>query len=460
MLIAASALIAAPASAQAITVSGTAAPTDTAAGAHSDFQIHIDFSGSGAAGQVKNLTVGLPPGMVGNPNATPKCTPAQLHSDPPACPANSQVGEVSAMVKILGLLPLPPVPGKLYNLQPGPGEPARFGIVLSPPALPPIVLESGVQLRSDFGLNTVINGIPNTTIADGDTTITSQDITLYGSRPWMSAPFMRDPTSCGQKTTTFAATAWDDSADDATASFSVQNCGALDFSPSFSATVGGSGQTKSGIPTTVVTSIDQGADEAGLVKAQVAVPPDFNPNATLLGNSCPQASFLAHACAPGAVVGSAVAASPLLTQPLTGPVLLVNAGGALPNVGLDLQGQLNLLLQGTLDATKTTTFDGLPDIPISHFQLTFSASAGLLGNARDLCVPPSPLFHAAFQGYNGASSAVDVPATVVGCGASAKAKCKKAKKHRKKHHRAAESKKKHKHKKKCKRKKRKKHHRR
>src|SRR5262249_37140954 len=42
----------------------SAAPTNTTAGAHSDLNIHIGFTG--ASDNVKDLTVSLPPGMVGN----------------------------------------------------------------------------------------------------------------------------------------------------------------------------------------------------------------------------------------------------------------------------------------------------------------------------------------------------------------------------------------------------------
>jgi hypothetical protein len=94
-------------------------------------------------------------------------------------------------------------------------------------------------------------------------------------------------------------------------------------------------------------------------------------------------------------------------------------------------------------------FNGLPDIPIARFQLTFTNPPGMLGTSRDLCVPPAPVFHADFTGYNGATVPVDASATVDGCGAgNTLGKCskKKAKKHKKKH-RAAESKKKHKKKK-------------
>jgi hypothetical protein len=107
-------------------------------------------------------------------------------------------------------------------------------------------------------------------------------------------------------------------------------------------------------------------------------------------------------------------------------------------------------------------FNGLPDIPISRFQLTFTNPPGLLGTARDICVPPAPLFHADFTGYNGASTSVDSAATVDGCGAGNNLGNKGCKKHKakKKHKkRAAESKKKHKKKRSCKKKKKHKKHR-
>src|SRR5829696_3919983 len=99
MVIALAALLAVPASAQALDLSGlSAAPTNTQAGAHSDVHIHMAFSG----GQVKDLTVGLPPGMIGDPNATPLCTVAQLNSD--ACPDESEVGTVTANATVTVLV--------------------------------------------------------------------------------------------------------------------------------------------------------------------------------------------------------------------------------------------------------------------------------------------------------------------------------------------------------------------
>jgi hypothetical protein len=471
VLVAAAALLAGvPASAQAdLSLTGShAEPTDLNAGAHSDFNIHVQFGSE----DVKDLTISLPPGEVGNPLATPLCDPSQL----PNCPSNTAVGTVSSSVTIASLLPQT-INGTVFNLVPQPGEPARFGIVLNalpvplPPPLnglllPPTVVQSGASLRqSDLGLDTVVKDIPHTAALIGGLPITvpvhinSMDLTLDGVAG-TGNPFMRNPTSCGDHVVRFAGNSYSSSTVVTfnSPAFTTTNCGALDFSPSFTAEVGGTGQTTNGVPTTVSTAILQDNDEAGLRNAVVKVPSDLNPNATIFfGPPCSQLDFEAGTCPANTVVGLATAASPLLSQPLIGNVSLVSSGGPFPNLGLDLKGQLHLLLQGSIDisAGNTVAFSNLPDIPISRFQLTFTPSPGLIGTARDICVPPAPTFHADFTGWNGEATSVDAPATVIGCGPStgAKGKCKKAKKKKGKK-RAAEAKKKKK--KKCKKKKRKK----
>src|SRR5206468_10364582 len=81
----------------------SAAPTNKNAGAHSDVNIHIGFTSPSA--DVKDLTVGLPPGLVGDPTATPLCTLAQLQAD--SCASASQVGTVTTNVTAHLLDPLP-----------------------------------------------------------------------------------------------------------------------------------------------------------------------------------------------------------------------------------------------------------------------------------------------------------------------------------------------------------------
>jgi hypothetical protein len=444
-----------PASAQAISVSGTAAPTDLKAGAHSDFKIHISLGGA-----TKDLTIGLPPGEVGDPNAAPFCSVSQLNAD--SCPANTKVGTASTIVNLLTLLPNPlPVTGNIYNLAPHPGEPARFGIALHALTLPgglnnlilpPVILQSGVQVRqTDFGLDTVVKNIPSsaTVLVLGGTninvpiSINTMDLSLFGVAPGTGKPFLRNPTSCGLLHASFTAV----SSTGATAvaasnpPFSLTGCGKLPFSPGFSARLGAAGQNKPLGHPPVSTTIKQDIGEAGLRNATVFLPPDLGVNLVKLNQICPLPSFNAAACPASTVVGNAVATSPLLAQPLTGPVVLVQSL-VLPDIGLNLSGPLSLNLHGALDFSGSVTFQGLPDIPISTFRLTFSGGPDGLNVAnRNLCAPPRPLFRVNFTGYNGAKTSVDTRARVDGCGAVL-GKCKKGKKHRK--NRAAEAAKKHK----------------
>ena len=95
----------------------SAQPASKAAGANSDLTVSFDVSDSAAG--LKDLTVHLPPGLVGNPLATPTCTEAKLKAD--NCPAASDVGDVinNVIVKPLGLLPIPlTVNGQVYNVVP------------------------------------------------------------------------------------------------------------------------------------------------------------------------------------------------------------------------------------------------------------------------------------------------------------------------------------------------------
>jgi hypothetical protein len=413
----------------------SAGSTNPNAGANSDVNIHVGFSSP--ADDVKNLTVGLPPGMVGDPTTVPLCTLAQLQSD--GCPAASQVGTVttSANARLLDPLPLTlplTVDGSLYNVVPAAGQPARFGIVLRPigsdplPLLQKIIQVSDVQLRkSDFGLNTLLTDIPNMAHAVGQALgvpidITAIDIHLNGTVGGQG--FMRNPTSCGTKTTKFTASSYANPNQTATgqATYTSVNCGSLPFSPTFKAWVGAPGRTQANTAPPVKTQIAQDPGEAGLKDAQVLLPISLNPDISFLTNPCPVARFRtnASACPARSIVGSARANSPLLSAALTGPVVIVAGAGPadLPRLGVDLRGPLSIQLFGSFVFTEDgigQAFNGLPDIPISKFILQFKRD-GLLVNSRNQCRPPAPAFLVSFAGWNGATQNGRVGATVQGCG--------------------------------------------
>jgi hypothetical protein len=399
-------------------------PEDDTAGAHSDFTQHIEFTAPGD--DVKNLIVHLPPGLVGDPTATPKCTVAQLNSD--SCPADTQVGTTTTTADVFLVIPVQQqIAGKVYNLEAQTGEPARFGIVLTPPVGEKVTLQAGASLRQgDFGLDTTINGIPNTATIAGlpvPIDIKALDLTLFGFANDGTADehsFMRNPTSCGEAVTGFEATSYSGSSASTpatgSASFTPTNCAALDFSPTLSSTVEGVGASEHPEFTTL---IEQGEAEAGLRKALVYLPAEVQPSNDGFGDACPLATFQAGNCAAGAIVGSAEASSPLLETPLAGTAYLLSIDGNL-GVGLDLQGELSFRLVGTFafapDFRTGNLFDNLPDIPIAEFLLTINGGPnGLLEADRDLCGPPAPFLEYTFDGHNGEQTAGTVDSTVLGC---------------------------------------------
>src|SRR5690349_7226988 len=64
---------------------------ETQAGAHPFVGVTsftFNSTASGPDGHVKDIRVDLPPGLISNPQATPRCTAAQF----PDCPKETQVG--------------------------------------------------------------------------------------------------------------------------------------------------------------------------------------------------------------------------------------------------------------------------------------------------------------------------------------------------------------------------------
>jgi hypothetical protein len=148
---------------------------DTQAGSH-PFQLTTSFElneitesfpdGSSAAegrpaAPVKDLHVKLPPGLIGNPTPLPRCSLAsflQLSGGGfnPQCAASTVVGVARALIGFYegtggatSELFVFPFTRPIFNLEPAPGEPARFGFVTKGVAT---LLTVGVRTGGDYGL--------------------------------------------------------------------------------------------------------------------------------------------------------------------------------------------------------------------------------------------------------------------------------------------------------------------
>ena len=91
----------------------------------------------------------------------------------------------------------------------------------------------------------------------------------------------------------------------------------------------------------------------------------------------------------GSIYGHARAVTPLLDQPLEGPVYLRSSHDLLPNLVVQLRGQVEVDLVGRIDSSHggiRATFPALPDAPLSRFELEIRGGRrGLLVNSTDLC---------------------------------------------------------------------------
>jgi hypothetical protein len=100
--------------------------------------------------------------------------------------------------------------------------------------------------------------------------------------------------------------------------------------------------------------------------------------------------FAQDACPPDSIYGSATAETPLLDQPISGPVYLRSSTHELPDLVLDLRGQIDIEVAATIDTAKSgglrARFASIPDAPVSKFVLELEGGRkGLLVASEGLC---------------------------------------------------------------------------
>src|ERR1700730_12093622 len=162
------------------------------------------------SGEVKDLEVGLPMGLVGNPTATPRCSRAAFDNGRlsvegrPECPADTQVGTATlAIGNPFFALVLP-----VYNLEPPADVPAQFGFAFQYRVG---FINAGIRNGEGNGLKVVLKNIAQLHIlrtaltlwgvpADPSHDIERGSRALEGGVPVASdspeIPLLTNPTSC------------------------------------------------------------------------------------------------------------------------------------------------------------------------------------------------------------------------------------------------------------------------
>ena len=131
------------------------------------------------------------------------------------------------------------------------------------------------------------------------------------------------------------------------------------------------------------------AGNANIARAATILPPSLILDQGNLAKVCTRVQFAAHDCPKNSVYGHATAFSPLLDDPLQGPLYLRSSDNPLPDLVADLRGQVNIELASRTDSTRgriRSTFDLVPDVPVSKFVLVLNGGPkGLLVNSRNQC---------------------------------------------------------------------------
>jgi hypothetical protein len=212
--------------------------------------------------------------------------------------------------------------------------------------------------------------------------------------------------------------------------FQAADCAALPFKPRLSLKLKG-GTKRGAYPALTAVLKMNGIGEAGIAKAQVTLPRSEFIAQAHFNTICTRVQFKqglhpGEKCPAGSVYGKAIATTPILDDPLTGPVFLRSSEHQLPDVVAALHnGQIDVVAVGRVDSVKgklRTTFEAVPDAPISSVRFEFmGAKKGLFENSTNLCRSTNKAI-AAFDGQNGKSWDFNPVVKASGC----KGKGKKA----------------------------------
>jgi hypothetical protein len=119
-----------------------------------------------AEGDLKDVRVELPPGLVGDAEATPRCTYEAFIRDITfgqhgTCASDTAVGVATAYVgrELQRNVPpnVTPASDAVYNLVPPPGVAAEFGYVVA--SAVPVILQASVRTGSDYGLTEAASNV-------------------------------------------------------------------------------------------------------------------------------------------------------------------------------------------------------------------------------------------------------------------------------------------------------------
>jgi hypothetical protein len=434
---------------------------NNAAGHYSPFNLRLSRTDSEQ--EITHFSIKLPPGITGKLAGIPFCPEASIAAakarertphggqeelEHPSCPAASEIGHTLVGAGVGPSLTY--VPGKVYLAGPYKGSNLSIASITAAKAGPfdlgTVVIREALKVNPETAEVSVdaAGSDPIPHIVDG-VLVHLRDIRVYVDRP----EFALNPTSCQPTSTAstvlgsgtdFASEA-DDRPVTVTTRFQAADCASLGFAPKVALSL--KGPTKrAGLPK-LKAVVTPRAGDANIGSAVVTLPKSEFLEQGHIGTTCTRVQFNAgggngEQCPEKSIYGHAVALTPLLSEPLEGPVFLRSNGGErnLPDlvaalhgadINIDLVGYINSLHQKGSDVSRIrNTFAKVPDAPVSKFTLEmFGGKKGLLVNSANLCKGTHKA-SAKLVGQNGKVAETE-PAMQVQCGKKGKGAKKKRK---------------------------------
>ena len=391
----------------------------------------------------------LPPGLSGKLAGVPACSDAAIAAakartgphggqeelEAPSCPAASAIGRTLVGAGVGSILTY--VPGKVYLAGPYNGAPLSIAAItaakVGPFDLGTVVVREALRVNPETAevfidatgsdpIPHIIQGIP----------VHARDIRVYVDRP----EFTLNPTSC--EPSSIASTVLgsgldfgseaDDNPVTVTTRFQAADCQALPFRPKLGIRLVG-GTHRGANPKLRATLHMHGFGEAAIARASVTLPHSEFLDQSHIRTVCTRVQFAAGAgngaeCPKGAVYGYARAWTPILDEPVEGPVFLRSSSHPLPDLVAALHGsRIDVNLVGRIDSVGNgqirTTFESVPDAPVTKFVLAMQGGRkGLLENSTDICQGQHRV-RLVFDGHNGKRS-TSQPALKGDCGGKKK----------------------------------------
>jgi hypothetical protein len=380
-----------------------AGTTNPAAGKYSPFTLRV--TRPDGQQNVSQIEATLPKGVLAKLAGVPLCADAQAASG--NCPASTQVGSATVGAGA-GSTPLyVPQPGKAPTAVylAGPYKGAPYSLVVKVPAqagpfdLGTVAVRNALHVdptsaqvtATSDPLPQILQGIP----------ISYRDIRVDVDRP----DFTLNPTSCDPMAVTSTITSAGGAVATPSSHFQVGSCERLAFGPKLSLQIKGGHER--GDYQRLKAVLTQPKGQANIGKVSVAMPHSVFLAQEHINTICTRPQFAENSCPKGSIYGKARAFTPLLDQPLEGPVYLRANGGAreLPDLVADLKGQIEIELVGYIDSVDggiRTRFQNVPDAPVSKFVLEMKGGKkSLLVNSRNICKAGSGRADVKMDGQNG-----------------------------------------------------------